>query len=73
MQDAFSYCDSYIIWLASLLRTRLSSAIVQLDARGHGEDHDCDKLGAVASESAVCSEIGVELIEKGGNAADAVR
>ena len=32
-----------------------------------------DKLGAVASESSVCSQIGVNLIKDGGNAADAVR
>lgn len=31
-----------------------------------------DRLGAVASESAVCSRIGVNLIKAGGNAADAV-
>lgn len=31
-----------------------------------------DKLGAVASESSVCSQIGVGLIKAGGNAADAV-
>lgn len=31
-----------------------------------------DTLGAVASESSVCSRIGVDLIKAGGNAADAV-
>lgn len=31
-----------------------------------------DKLGAVASESAVCSDIGIDLLKKGGNAADAL-
>ncbi len=31
-----------------------------------------DKLGAVASESSVCSQIGSGLIKAGGNAADAV-
>ena len=30
------------------------------------------KKGAVASEVATCSRIGVDLINKGGNAADAV-
>ncbi|KAI1108827.1 gamma-glutamyltransferase 1 [Nemania sp. NC0429] len=30
------------------------------------------KLGAVASESAVCSEIGIKILKKGGNAADAL-
>ena len=32
----------------------------------------CDKLGAVASENAVCSRIGIDLLKAGGNAADAV-
>lgn len=31
-----------------------------------------DKLGAVASESAICSRIGIDLLKIGGNAADAV-
>ncbi|KAI0410040.1 gamma-glutamyltransferase 1 [Xylaria palmicola] len=30
------------------------------------------KLGAVASESSVCSEIGIDALKKGGNAADAL-
>lgn len=29
-------------------------------------------LGAVASESSVCSKIGIEMLEKGGNAIDAL-
>lgn len=32
-----------------------------------------DKLGAVASESSVCSNIGIDILKEGGNAADAVR
>jgi hypothetical protein len=31
-----------------------------------------DQLGAVASESRICSNIGIELLKQGGNAADAV-
>lgn len=30
------------------------------------------RLRAVASASSVCSEIGIDILEKGGNAADAV-
>jgi gamma-glutamyltranspeptidase / glutathione hydrolase len=30
------------------------------------------RKGAVASESDICSHIGIELLEQGGNAADAV-
>ena len=38
-----------------------------------GEQHEArDKQGAVASESSVCSNIGINLIKDGGNAADAV-
>ena len=31
-----------------------------------------DRLGAVASENKICSQIGIDLLEAGGNAADAV-
>jgi gamma-glutamyltranspeptidase / glutathione hydrolase len=31
-----------------------------------------DQLGAVASESDICSRIGIDLLSAGGNAADAV-
>jgi hypothetical protein len=31
-----------------------------------------DHLGAVASESEICSNIGIDLLKGGGNAADAV-
>ena len=31
-----------------------------------------DRLGAVASENRICSQIGIDLIKAGGNAADAL-
>lgn len=34
--------------------------------------HEENKLGAVASESAVCSDIGIETLKAGGNAADSL-
>ena len=37
-----------------------------------GQSEERDQYGAVASESAVCSRVGVYLIKDGGNAADAV-
>ena len=42
-----------------------------------GQDHDRseyapDHLGAVASESNICSQIGIDLLKVGGNAADAL-
>ena len=33
---------------------------------------DHDRTGAVASENKICSQIGIDLIEAGGNAADAL-
>ncbi|KAJ5782344.1 hypothetical protein N7457_004118 [Penicillium paradoxum] len=43
---------------------------------GHGSHHggiEPGKLGAIASESSVCSRHGSDIFKKGGNAADAVR
>ena len=37
-----------------------------------GQDVNDNKLGAVASENKVCSQIGIDLLKAGGNAADAV-
>ena len=45
----------------------------QLFFRGVGElQIDHDKLGAVASESKLCTQVGIDLLKAGGNAADAV-
>ena len=48
--------------------------LVGREARGakNSSEDGIPRLGAVASESAVCSHIGTDLLEKGGNAADAV-
>lgn len=35
-------------------------------------DAEHNKLGAVASESAVCSDIGIDVLKAGGNAADSL-
>lgn len=40
--------------------------------RGGAQHEAKDKRGAVASESSVCSNTGINLIKDGGNAADAV-
>lgn len=40
--------------------------------RGSASVHGDGKLGAVSTESALCSEIGLQLLREGGNAADAV-
>ena len=36
------------------------------------QDVNNNKLGAVASENKLCSQIGIDLLKAGGNAADAV-
>lgn len=37
-----------------------------------GSDDGQDKLGAVASESSICSNIGTDILKDGGNAADSL-
>ena len=41
--------------------------------RSSSQSHLEGHLGAVASESSICSQIGIDLLKEGGNAADAVR
>jgi gamma-glutamyltranspeptidase/glutathione hydrolase len=42
-------------------------------SHGYGQhDGRPGRLGAVASESSICSRVGTDLLRKGGNAADAV-
>lgn len=36
------------------------------------QSYQQDKLGGVASENKICSNIGIELLKQGGNAADAL-
>ncbi|MCJ1402154.1 hypothetical protein MMC11_005373 [Xylographa trunciseda] len=43
-------------------------ALSSLAPQNHGDG----KLGAVASESKICSQIGIDLLKSGGNAADAL-
>lgn len=60
-------------WLVAL--TRLACGLrldTQTVAQPQPRHHESNKLGAVASESAVCSRIGVNLLKDGGNAADAL-
>ena len=53
-----------------------SSLVISVPLNEHRypvrQHEEKDQLGAVASESAVCSRIGVDLLKAGGNAADAV-
>jgi gamma-glutamyltranspeptidase/glutathione hydrolase len=50
----------------------LQSAFANPIAVGGRSKLEAGHLGAVASESEICSHIGVELLRKGGNAADAL-
>ena len=47
-------------------------ALPHAQPRSTSQYEENDKLGAVASESSVCSRIGVDLIKAGGSAADAL-
>ena len=47
-------------------------ALPNAQRRSATQYEENDKLGAVASESSVCSRIGVDLIKAGGSAADAL-
>lgn len=58
--------------LLSLLPGLSSVASASPCAPATNATEDVPTLGAVASESAVCSKIGIELLEQGGNAIDAL-
>ena len=64
-----------VLWLvcsAVSLHTisALASQVVLEDSSARDTIHD--RQGAVASESKICSQIGIDLMAAGGNAADAV-
>lgn len=61
-----SRCLTGLLTLQSVLANPVPSGYPTAPVIKHGE------LGAVASESDVCSHIGVELLKHGGNAADAL-
>lgn len=48
------------------------SSLPPLHHDGGGDGDGEPRLGAVASESSICSRFGTDMLEKGGNAADAV-
>ena len=60
--------------LTQARQVRGSAPPAKLDKRNiiPQHHHQTNKLGATASESAVCSKIGVGLLKHGGNAADAL-
>lgn len=67
---------SWIAWffsLSTLTNIALFPGVNSIPVNGFksGQDGE-DTLGAVASESSLCSETGTEMLLMGGNAADAV-
>ncbi|PIA90597.1 Gamma-glutamyltranspeptidase 3 [Cercospora beticola] len=57
--------------LSPFLLSQLCSAIPTAQSEPC-DDADGNKLGAVASESKECSEVGAQILKKGGNAADSM-
>lgn len=55
--------------VCAALAERQPQAVLGEDPVQYAEDN---RLGAVASENRVCSQIGIDLLKAGGNAADAV-
>ncbi|KAK6341443.1 hypothetical protein TWF696_008517 [Orbilia brochopaga] len=60
--------------LAALLLTALQSSVLVsgLPTELEGRHYEKDHRGAVASEMDVCSKVGIDLMRRGGNAADAM-
>jgi len=56
----------------STLLIRVLSGVLVVSGSPLSRRHSDGKLGAVASESSICSKIGIQLLEDGGNAADAL-
>lgn len=61
-----------IVAFASIAPHILANPAPHYTHRNPQQHHASDKLGAVASESSVCSQIGIDLLKAAGNAADAV-
>lgn len=58
--------------LSQLLLTIITLLCLSDAAPAPSNHHAHGEKGAVASESATCSQIGISLLKKGGNAADAL-
>ena len=59
----------FCVW-ALLAAFTLASQVFFGSSAPERTDHD--RLGAVASENIICTQIGIDLIKAGGNAADAL-
>lgn len=60
-----------LLALSQLISASPTTTTAFVDAKLNSTD-GAPKLGAVASESSVCTNIGIELLEQGGNAIDAL-
>lgn len=63
-----------VLWLSILALYKLASAEpLAWNGRRQGTAPQENHTGAVASESSICSNFGIDALKDGGNAADAVR
>ena len=60
------FCTWALMAVFALAATQIAISNLTPQMSGDG------RLGAVASESKVCSQVGIDLLKAGGNAADAV-
>ena len=60
------------ILLLAYSALQTSAGSIAQYALGDNQNVDRNRQGAVASENRVCSQIGINLLKAGGNAADAV-
>lgn len=75
---SLSYLITMLAFIQAVCALSLSSLLLQAEANPLPhldelqETVEPGRTGAVASESDICSEIGINLLQRGGNAADAV-
>lgn len=72
IKRAMAFSSAVIAVLLLLSPSSLVSAIPTTFFDANGNATHIPKLGAVASESSVCTQIGIDMLEKGGNAIDAL-
>ncbi|CAG8927634.1 unnamed protein product [Penicillium salamii] len=72
----FSLCTILSLFLVVTYLPTANTSPLELSESHNGQELRTEtapgKLGAIASESAICSRHGVDILKKGGNAADAL-
>ena len=66
-------CSLFITIAVLPVQYVLASVLPEQPFPRSSQSYIRDHLGAVASQSSLCSQIGIDLLKNGGNAADAVR